>query len=134
MKTNWEPLRLAKSINITLLSFSGTRVIDTTRQQSDLQFDGLECETAPVCLVATRYVNTSPSSSPSPATAVRQKHIRARCIYTALVHAPANRAHFMAEQRPICVAQPAAAEVNSGRMDGGARGCNGRIVLHRRRN
>jgi len=40
-----------------------------------------------------------------------------------------NRAHFMAEQRPICVAQPAAAEVHGSGMDGRREGSAVTLLL-----
>lgn len=46
----------------------------------------------------------------------------------------AERAHFMAEERPICVAQQGATPANGSRMDDSVRGCNGHIVRQWRRN
>lgn len=109
-------------------------VIDTARQQSDLHFDRLECETTLVCLVVTLV--WSPLEY---ITRCHHLHLPPLCVrenpYMHSIYSTrANQAHFMAEQRPIWLAQPAAAEVNSDRMDGSVRGRNGRIVLHWRRN
>lgn len=50
---NRKPRQLAKISILSLLFFSGVRVIDTTRQQSDLQFDRPPCKITLVCLVVT---------------------------------------------------------------------------------
>lgn len=112
-------------------------VIDTSRQRSDLQFDIPKCETTPVCLAVTvmcsppEYITYCHHLHLPP---LYVSHVYVHSIYSTHVCARTNQSHFMAEQSPICVAQPAAAAVNSSRMDGSVRGCNGRIVLHWKRN
>ncbi len=120
---------------------------------SSLSFSGVAndwhdqpAERPPVFQTAMRNRTSLPGggsrSTTEYITNFQHLHLPPLCVKNAYVHAQyiqpactrANRAHFMAEQRPICAAQPAAAEVNSGWMDGRARGRNSRIVLHWRRN
>lgn len=134
MKKNWKPWQLAKASILSLLSFSGSGSDwhSQTAERPSLWQTGMWNHTSlsGVTLVWSplEYI-----------TRCHHLHLPPLCVrenpYMHSIYSTrANRAHFMAEQRPIWLAQPAAAEVNSDRMDGSVRGRNGRIVLHWRRN
>lgn len=98
------------------------RVRDTTRRQSDLQCDTVKCETTPICLQVTVTC--------VPAEYITRCH---RCTSPTHAHTHEPISFHGRAEAHLCRASipPLAA---SGGMDGGARGCNGRIVLHWRRN
>lgn len=124
-----------KGINIVFVIFNGNA--RDLHNRSDLQTNRLECQTTPIRLAVTvRCSAPEFIRSLWPAAAARApSHALADAQHTEYTSMRTNWAYFMAEQRPICVAQPAAAAaVSSGRMDGGVRPCNSGIVLRWRRN